>query len=73
MAAMLVRGLIFLMAVGATVPAIAQIPDEFKNLQFFPEDIPRGELIGAMRLPRMATSGPILSLVVWWATRAMLA
>ena len=49
MTTMFARRLIFLMMVGATVPAAAQIPDEFTNLQFFPEDISRGELIGRMR------------------------
>ncbi|HMB69643.1 MAG TPA: c-type cytochrome, partial [bacterium] len=31
------------------VPALAQIPDEFSNLQFFPEDIPKEELVENMR------------------------
>ena len=41
--------LAIVVAAWATSPALAQIPDEFTNLQFFPEDISREELIGNMR------------------------
>ncbi len=31
------------------VPAVAQVPDKFTNLQYFPKDIPKQQLIGTMR------------------------
>ena len=34
---------------GLHSPLVAQIPDEFQNLQFFPEDIEKDSLIGVMR------------------------
>ena len=45
------RALALALAAGAIGPwpASAQIPDEFTNLQFFPEDISRDELLGNMR------------------------
>ena len=46
---MMSRAVFFGVAIAVAPLATAQIPDEFKNLQFFPEDISRGELIGAMR------------------------
>jgi hypothetical protein len=33
----------------AAAPAAGQIPESFSNLQVFPEEIARGELVGAMR------------------------
>ncbi len=44
---------VLLLVAGATAglhsPLVAQIPDEFQNLQFFPEDIEKDSLIGVMR------------------------
>lgn len=40
---------VLILSVVIAAPASAQIPDAFTNLQFFPKDIERGELIGAMR------------------------
>jgi len=40
---------------GGTVPIAAQLPDSFTNLQVFPEDISRQELVGFMRNFSLAT------------------
>ena len=49
MAVMPGKILIFLAAIALAVPAAAQLPDEFKNLQFFPEDIEKDALVNQMR------------------------
>ncbi len=41
--------LLVVLAGGVASSVSAQVPDEFTNLQFFPEDISRDELIGHMR------------------------
>lgn len=40
---------LFLVALASAPTAAAQIPDEFKNLQVFPEDIDKDDLIDVMR------------------------
>jgi len=43
------RALFFWALLTLAIPASAQIPDEFKNLQVFPKDIEKRQLVGAMR------------------------
>jgi hypothetical protein len=38
-----------LVAAGLPAPALSQIPDEFRNLQFYPEDIAKEDLVENMR------------------------
>lgn len=40
---------VLLFSLSVAMPIEAQIPDTFTNLKVLPEDVPRGELIGAMR------------------------
>ena len=49
MATMLTRAVVFLVAIAVSPPGMAQIPDEFRNLQLHPQDISRDELIDIMR------------------------
>lgn len=46
---MLGKCVFFVVALTSAATAAAQIPDEFKNLQVFPEDISKDELIDVMR------------------------
>lgn len=41
--------LLFTLLAAVTVPALAQIPDKFTNLQVLPKDIGREELVGTMK------------------------
>jgi hypothetical protein len=45
----LAAGAAVLLCTGAAVPAFAQIPQTFTNLQVLPKDIARGELVATMR------------------------
>ena len=43
------RGAMLALVLLGPTAAAAQIPDAFKNLQFHPEDITKGQLISVMR------------------------